>query len=192
LARNIAGGIFDEKREPIMKKATKMLLSAALLCTLLYLPATALAQTCTLTDGTATFRTDLAAGGTASPAARIFDTDVDDAADSQLAEWGYYFRIDGDTKETEFDAPDSFSCSGTTASHTWNDMGARGLLSAKANLTLADVGSGSTLTTDLIVANITTVSVDVQIFDYIDIEADGNSAGRPEEVRLAEVCPAGT
>jgi hypothetical protein len=55
------------------------------------------------------------------------------SSQDHLFETGWWFRVEGDTQETVFPAPDTQSYVGGSSSLTWNDVGARGLFSAIEN-----------------------------------------------------------
>jgi len=102
-----------------------------------------------------------------------------DGVDNLFSNW-WYFRVSGDSAETKFPAPDTGSYVGDTATLNWNDVEARGLFSASLRHQVAQPAAQTgTLSTRLVITNISGASLDIDLFAYMDFDA-GASAGNDE------------
>lgn len=99
-----------------------------------------------------------------------------DGNDNLWATW-WYFRVNGDTQEYKFPAPDNAIYSGNVATLTWNDVGGLGLFSAGLVHNLNDpVANSATLVNTMTLTDLSGNSNDIEIFHYIDFDlADFNN-----------------
>lgn len=94
----------------------------------------------------------------------------------QLFEAGWWFRIQGDTRETFFPIPTTQNYTGGTARITWTDLGGRGLSVTKTHTILGIAGQGGVATT-LSVTNNGASAVTLHLFQLIDLDVNGSAGG---------------
>ena len=97
--------------------------------------------------------------------------------DQSYFHWLYY-RLDNDSQEFKFPVPDieTVDNSGEFATITWNDVDGRGLFSAIWKIYLIDTpGNTSRIETELEIININAVNIELNIFEYTDLDLDGTT-----------------
>lgn len=96
---------------------------------------------------------------------------------NQLYEAGWWFRIEGDTRETVFPPPTTQDYTASIARISWADLGGRGLSVTKTH-TLLDLGPGrGVVTTTLSVTNNGSGPITLHLFQMIDLDVNGSAAG---------------
>lgn len=92
-----------------------------------------------------------------------------------IFESGWWFRIEGDTRETVFPAPTTQNYTGNTATINWTNMGGRNLDVVKTHvLTSAGAGQGEVVTT-LTVTNTSGSTVVLNLFHMVDFDVNGSA-----------------
>ena len=145
----------------------------------------------TITDGTNSW--DVTAYGGLNFASTDFE--VPTGTDHQFGTWWLY-RVAGDTAETPLPPPDADAFIGDTATLTWADVDARGLFSATLTVTILDGAPGAILVQELDIANLTASDLDLQIFQYTDMDMDTSAGGdsavavTPTQIEISETAVA--
>lgn len=111
--------------------------------------------------------------------------------DDHLYEFGWWFRVPGDSQETAFPLPDTQQYLGDHSLHTWNDVGGRGLFSAEEHATIYTLGSGpphAIVSVTLYVHNLSDVNpLPLEIFALADFDLQPTAAN--DTARLVEWTP---
>lgn len=101
---------------------------------------------------------------------------ADGGATSQLYWTWWWYRVSGDTQETEFPMADSEVYAGNTYTYIWSDVSGRGLFSAQLVVTVTDTGANTAVVEQaLTLANLGAGDLAIDVFSYADIEIDGSS-----------------
>ncbi len=99
------------------------------------------------------------------------------AATDLVYQTGWWYRLEGDTREYPFPAPTSESYVGPSATLTWDDVDGRGF-GAKEYLEVLDNERPSgTFTSRLALANHGATPLGVTVFHYLDADAAGTAGG---------------
>jgi len=101
--------------------------------------------------------------------------EVPTGSDHQFSTWWWY-RVAGDSAETQMPPPDTESYVGNEAILTWTDVNNRGLFDAELTVFIFDVG-GALLSQRLVVTDISGSNLDLQVFAYTDMDMDASSGG---------------
>ncbi len=125
----------------------------------------------TITDGTGNYVIP-ASHFDATPAANFTGVGAGD----QIFEAGWWFRIEGDTAETFFPAPDTQNYTGNTATITWANVGGRGFSATKTHVISASGGNGEVATT-MLVTNTGATPITLHLFQATDWDVNGTAAG---------------
>lgn len=123
-----------------------------------------------ITSGSATYRVN-ASHFDDSPSADFTGVGTGD----QLFEAGWWFRIEGDTREFNFPAPDTQNYTGDTATIAWTNLASRNFAVTKTHvITSAGAGQGETVTS-LAVTNNGAAAITLQLFHMADFDVNGTS-----------------
>lgn len=152
---------------------------AALFTIAMLMPASVLAQACTVTAGGASYAIPAASHYDTSPTSNFTGVGTGD----YLFEDGWFFRVSGDTQESFFPAPTTTSCAAAAGTITWDDVGARGLFSATNTLALTSAAAGSgELILTMTLTNLSAVNpLTISLFHAVDFDVNG-SAGTDNAV----------
>jgi len=92
-----------------------------------------------------------------------------------IFESGWWFRIEGDTRETNFPAPTAQNYTGNTATISWTNMGGRNLDVVKTHvITSAGAGQGEVATT-VTVTNTSGSTITLNLFHMVDFDVNGSA-----------------
>jgi hypothetical protein len=147
---------------------------ALLVVTAFTLPSSALAIG-SITDGGVTFAfTSFAQGNNNTSNANF--TGASPTSDHLFETW-WFFRVNGDTRETAFSAtPTSEDYSlGNYGSIAWDNVAGRNLFDAQLNLAVIDPGTGGNLFQEMVITALANVTL--SIFHYADFEVAGSAGG---------------
>ncbi|UXI70048.1 hypothetical protein [Tahibacter amnicola] len=124
----------------------------------------------TITSGAANYV--IAAGHfDASPGVNFTGVGTND----QLFEAGWWFRVDGDSQEAFFPAPDTQNYNAAAATLNWANVGGRGFSAVKTHV-VASPGSGAGETTStMTVTNTGSSPVTLHLFHMADIDVNGTA-----------------
>ena len=91
---------------------------------------------------------------------------------------GFWYRLDGDTREIGLGVPDVQDYTGNTVTLTWNDVGGAGAVSAEATIVLNGGNNvNATLDTDLQITSLGSTSRTLDVFFYLDADFNGTIGG---------------
>lgn len=128
----------------------------------------------TITQAPATFVRGTSPWDT-SPAADFTGVDMTLAQD-HVYEFGWAFRVSGDTQETFFPTPTSQNYTGDTSTIDWSDVAARGLFSAReVAQVFSTVGPSGYVTVTMTLTNISGAPVAITVFSMLDIDLAGST-----------------
>jgi len=163
-----------------MKLTTCFRIALVVLCALA-LEMTAWAQSGSISDGNATFEFNGSAFTHGS--ADFSDGDVDGGSDNVFQNWWWY-RITGENMETPFPSlvdglgPDSENYAGDTATLDWNSS--IPLFDATLSINIGDFGAGTPgagVTETMVITNTSTLSYELNVFNYLDANVGGTAGG---------------
>ncbi len=110
--------------------------------------------------------------------------------DDHLYEFGWWFRVAGDTQETPFPFPDSQSYYADQSDLSWNDVGGRGLFSASESAGISSGGGDGRVYVWLDIHNLSTVNpLSLEIFNLADFDLQPTTSN--DTARLVEWTPLG-
>lgn len=146
-------------------------------CLVAALAATSLSAQITITD--ANMSVTSAPPATLSSTPRAMDLVSDALAIDQAFEHWWYFRVDGDSRETPLRSVGGFNeevaPSGTHGDRDFDDLQARGLLKASHDLDTYSAGPASgVVISRLTVMNTSNGPLDIDIFGYTDVDIAGS------------------
>ncbi len=144
------------------------------LCILLCVSAASFAQG-TITSGTASFARTTSSFD-ASPQANF--SGVTTAGTDQLFEFGWWYRVSGDTSETAFPAPTTQSYIGDTSTITWTNVNGRGF-DAQETCVVLGIASpvGGKVTCTMRIINTGASALGIDVFVMTDIDLGGSPGG---------------
>lgn len=143
----------------------------ALLCT----SALSFAQG-TITSGAATFVRNVS-GFDVSPSAN-FTGVTSTAASDQLFEFGWWYRVSGDTAETPFPTPTTQNYTGDTSTLVWTDVNGRGF-NAREVCVVVGIASpvGGKVACTMTITNPGASPLAIDLFVFADIDLGGSASG---------------
>jgi len=100
--------------------------------------------------------------------------------ENHLFEFGWWFRVAGDSQETAFPPPDTEQYLGAQSVHTWNDVGGRGLFSAVERATIHDLDNGSPNAVVVVAMELHNLSASqglgLELFNMVDFDLQPNGS----------------
>jgi len=133
-------------------------------------------------DGDAEFERTGSAFDT-TPTANFFGVSSNVNQD-HLFEFGWWYRVSGDTSESVLGVPNSENYVGDMSTITWNDVGNRGLFSAQEIATVTDTGLGGNVIVTMTITNLAEIPLTIALFNMVDIDLNG-TAGNDSATLLA-------
>lgn len=110
--------------------------------------------------------------------------------DDHLYEFGWWYRVAGDTQETPFPFPDSQSYNADQSDLSWNNVGGRGLFSATESAGIASSGGNGRVYVWLDIYNLSAVNpLTLEIFNLADFDLQPTTSN--DTARLVEWTPLG-
>jgi uncharacterized repeat protein (TIGR01451 family) len=149
----------------------RIFLLLALLCT----SALSFAQG-TITNGAASFVRNVS-GFDVSPSAN-FTGVTSTAASDQLFEFGWWYRVSGDTAETPFPTPTTQNYTGDTSTLVWTDVNGRGF-NAREVCVVVGIASpvGGKVVCTMTITNPGASPLAIDLFVFADIDLGGSASG---------------
>ena len=98
-------------------------------------------------------------------------------AQDHVFEFGWAFRVSGDTQETFFPTPTSQNYTGDTSTIDWSDVAARGLFSAREVAQVFNTaGPSGYVTVTMTVTNISGAPLTIGVFNMLDLDLAGSGS----------------
>lgn len=153
----------------------------ASLLSLALAPSLALAQACTLTSGGASYVIPATSHYDATQTSNLTGIGTGD----YVFEDGWWFRVEGDTQESFFPAPDTTTCAGATGTITWTNVSTRGF-SATNTLALNSTAANSgELILTMAITNLS-ASTPLQLHLYHGVDFDVNGSAGTDNATLLQ------
>ncbi|WP_376691262.1 IPT/TIG domain-containing protein [Wenzhouxiangella sp. EGI_FJ10409] len=125
----------------------------------------------TITDGAASFEF------TGTTDAAGFNVNFTAGGDDQAFSYGFSYRLDGETQESQLQGPSTSDFTGDTATLSWTDFNGTGL-DATMQLVISEPAAGEAiLTTTLSVDNPGGTDRTLDLFIYTDFDVNASAAG---------------
>ena len=142
---------------------------------LLLLGASAASFAQSITSGSATFTRTSPSSFDATPTANV--AGVTAGAGDQVFEFGWWYRVSGDTAETPFPLPTSQAYVGDTSTITWTNVNGRGF-DAQETCVVLGIASpiGGKVTCTMRITNPGAAALTIYIFVMTDVDLGGTAS----------------